>query len=70
MGFVALEDEEVVSCGRADTLVVSRFINPTAKANETPTTLKISAVCKGDFFIIYLLFILLYIYQIIIMCNH
>ena len=45
MGFVALEDE-VVSCNCADTLVVSRSINPIARVNETPTTLKISAVYK------------------------
>jgi hypothetical protein len=43
--FVALEDE-VVSCGCADTLVVPRFINPIPKVNETPSTLKINAVYK------------------------
>jgi hypothetical protein len=49
IGFVALEDE-LVSCGCADILVVHRFINPIAKVNETPTTLKINAVNKGYFF--------------------
>jgi len=49
IGFVVLE---VVSCGCADTLVVSRLINPIANVSEIPIVVNInSACCTGQFYI-------------------